>query len=139
MESVFQLVAGALHGGDSPSDRAARRSTRARREQLYAEAVAVIESRHADPLDVDDVARAVFASRRQLQRVFAEIGGTTVREAIARTRLERAAQLLRDSGTPVKDVGAAVGLPEAAQFAKAFRRRYGVSPTEYRRRGDRSR
>lgn len=110
-----------------------RPPTRVRREQLYAEALELIERRHSERLDVDQVARAVFASRRQLQRVFAEVGGTTVRDAIARARLERAAELLRANGSRIQDVGAAVGVAPAAQFAKAFRRRFGVPPSEYRR------
>jgi transcriptional regulator GlxA family with amidase domain len=125
-DTAERPAAGSAYGRRTP--------TRVRREQLYAEALDVIERRHSEPLDVDGLARAVFASRRQLQRVFAEVGGTTIRDAIARARLERAAELLRADGGRVKDVATAVGVAPAAQFAKAFRRRFGVPPSEYRRR-----
>jgi len=90
-----------------------------------------MEERHAAEIQVDDVAREIATSRRQLQRVFEEIGGTTFREELARIRMVRAAELL-DTPLAIRDIAHRVGYRQPAQFAKAFRRVHGVTPSAYR-------
>ncbi len=106
---------------------------RTRRKVVYDEAVAVIERRHTDPrLSVDSLARNVYVSRRQLQRAFTE-AGTSVQECLHSVRMERAAELLRDTSLPVSEITRSVGYRHSAQFAKAFRRYYGQAPTQWRK------
>jgi AraC-like DNA-binding protein len=117
--------------------RHSRDTTTAARATLYREAIAVLEVRYAADLQVDDVAREIATSRRQLQRVFEEIGGTTFREHLTRIRMTRAAELL-DSPLAIRDIAHRVGYRQPAQFAKAFRRVHGVTPSAYRNGGGRS-
>ena len=109
-----------------------RPSTIRLRASLLAEANAIVEREFASPLALDDVARRVAASRRQLQRAYAEIGGTTFREHLTRVRMERAAELLAARAPTVREVAHRVGYRQPAQFAKAFRRHHGVAPSDYR-------
>jgi AraC family transcriptional regulator, regulatory protein of adaptative response / methylphosphotriester-DNA alkyltransferase methyltransferase len=109
-----------------------RPSTIRLRASLLAEANAILEREYASPLALDDVARRVAASRRQLQRAYAEIGGTTFREHLTRVRMERAAELLAARSPTVREVAHRVGYRQPAQFAKAFRRHHGVAPSDYR-------
>ena len=103
------------------------------RRGLYLEAVALIRREYATDLSVDDVARRLFCSRRQLQRVFFE-AGTTFRVVCRRTRMAVACHLLRARpGMTVAEVSRAVGYQEPSQFAKAFRREVGVAPARFRR------
>jgi AraC family transcriptional regulator of adaptative response / methylphosphotriester-DNA alkyltransferase methyltransferase len=111
-----------------------RLSTPGRRGALLAEATLVMEERHADPtLCLDDVARAIATSSRQLQRVFAELAGSAFREELAAVRMQHGAALLLTTDLPVADIARRVGYRQAAQFAKAFRRHHGVSPSGLRR------
>ena len=87
---------------------------------------------YARDLSLDAVARRVACSRRQLQRAFREAGRTSFRDHLTRIRMERAADQLRSGGVPVREVARRVGYRQPAQFAKAFRRRHGVSPSEFR-------
>src|ERR671928_1216198 len=103
-----------------------------RRTTLLQEALAVIEAEYARDLELDDVARRIATSRRQLQRCFDELGDASFRECLTRERMDRAADLLAGTGLTVKEVAHRVGYRQPAQFAKAFRRRHGVSPSEYR-------
>ena len=104
-----------------------------RRTDLYLDAVAVIERRYSEEdLSLYTVARTIATSRRQLQRAFAETGGTSFRRELQRIRMGRAAELLRDGSLSVQAVAAAVGYRQAAQFAKAFRRQYGAPPSAFR-------
>jgi AraC-like DNA-binding protein len=116
-----------------------RDGTAERRQQLFREAVDVIVRDYSRDLQIDDVGRAVAASRRQLQRVFAEVGGTSFRELLQATRMTEARRLLERDGVRIQEVAAAVGYQQAAQFTKAFRRECGVAPREFRKRARRSR
>jgi AraC family transcriptional regulator, regulatory protein of adaptative response / methylphosphotriester-DNA alkyltransferase methyltransferase len=114
-----------------------RESTVSRRGELYRDAIAVIELRYAeDDLSLQTVARAIATSRRQLQRAFAETGGTSFRRELQRVRMVRAAELLREGSLSVQAVAGAVGYRQAAQFAKAFRRHYGAPPSAFRGHGE---
>jgi AraC family transcriptional regulator of adaptative response / methylphosphotriester-DNA alkyltransferase methyltransferase len=111
-----------------------RPATADRRRQLWHDATSEIERRYAEPLTVAEVARAIGTSTRQLQRVFDEAGGRSFRAQVAAVRMERAKDLLLDHGGTVRSIAAQVGYSQPAQFAKAFRRHHGVSPSELRKR-----
>ena len=104
------------------------------RTSLFEDAVAIVEDEYAADLSLDDIARRVASSRRQLQRSYAEIGATTFREHLTAVRMERAAAMLEPHGPTVREVAHRVGYRQPAQFAKAFRRHHGISPSEYRAR-----
>ena len=92
----------------------------------------IVEAEYATELSLDDIARRVASSRRQLQRAYADIGGTTFREHLTRVRIQHAASLLADHDLTVREVARAVGYRQPAQFAKAFRRHTGTAPSDYR-------
>ena len=94
--------------------------------------------RFAEPdLALAAVAHEIATSRRQLQRAFAEVGGTSFSRELQRIRMAKAAQLLADGSLPVHAVAGAVGYRQAAQFAKVFRRHHGEPPSNFRRTRDR--
>jgi AraC-like DNA-binding protein len=102
------------------------------RTSLFDDATAIVAEEYASDLSLDDIARRVASSRRQLQRAYKEIGDTTFREHLTAVRMDRAAELLMTRSLTVRDVARRVGYRQPAQFAKAFRRRHGVSPSDYR-------
>ena len=113
-------------------ERHARRpETDSRRAEILRDAQAEMERRFSEALTVDEVARAVGTSRRQLQRVFEEVAGTTFRTYLAEVRMRHAADRL-EGGRTVAAIARSVGYRQPAQFAKAFRRHHGVSPSEAR-------
>lgn len=109
-----------------------RPATISHRTSLYEDAVRIVETEFASDLSLDDIARRVASSRRQLQRAYAEIGRTTFREHLARVRMERAAEMLASRRMTVREVAQRVGYRQPAQFAKAFRRHQGLAPSAYR-------
>ena len=102
------------------------------RTSLFQDASAIVHAEYAEELSLDDIARRVASSRRQLQRAFAEIGGTTFREHLTAVRMDRAADMLAERDLTVREVAHRVGYRQPAQFAKAFRRRHGSAPSAYR-------
>ena len=109
-----------------------RPTTIRHRTSLFEDAVAIVDSEYSSELSLDDIARRVASSRRQLQRAYAEIGETTFREHLTGVRMERAADLLATRGLTVREVAYRVGYRQPAQFAKAFRRHHGASPSDFR-------
>ena len=84
------------------------------RSTLFREATAIVEAEYGADLALDDIARRVATSRRQLQRAYAEVGDTTFREHLTRVRMERAGELLRHGGATVREVATAGGRPDPA-------------------------
>ena len=109
-----------------------RPATREARLAIFAEAVEILTKEWSRPLRVDDVARRVATSPRQLQRIFAEVAGLGFRSYLRRLRMARAADLLATTDLPVKEIGRRVGYGDASQFSKAFKRSYGVCPSKSR-------
>src|SRR5947207_13205602 len=102
------------------------------RTNLFEEAALIVDAEYGTELNLDDVARRVASSRRQLQRSYSEIGRTTFRDHLTKVRMERAAELLRTRRVTVREVAHRVGYRQPAQFAKAFRRHHGVAPSAFR-------
>src|SRR4051794_3192616 len=111
-----------------------RSTTITLRSSLFREATAIVEAEYGADLALDDIARRVATSRRQLQRAYAEVGDTTFREHLTQVRMERAGDLLRRGGMTIREVAHRVGYRQPAQFAKAFRRHHGAAPSDYRTR-----
>jgi AraC-like DNA-binding protein len=111
-----------------------RPATIRHRTSLYEDATAIVANEYASDLSLDDIARRVASSRRQLQRAYAEIGRTTFRDHLTRVRMDRAAEMLSARGMTVREVAHRVGYRQPAQFAKAFRRHHDVSPSAFRSR-----
>ena len=109
-----------------------RPSTVRLRTSLFHEANAIVEREFASDLSLDDIARRVASSRRQLQRAYAEIGQTTFRDHLTRVRMQKAAEMLATQKLTVREVAHRVGYRQPAQFAKAFRRYQGVAPSNFR-------
>jgi len=96
-------------------------------------AIDFINAHLAGNPSVDEIARAASFSSFHFQRLFRAIVGETVAQFTRRLRLESAARRLRSR--PQDDItGLAydLGFSSSQNFAKAFKKHFGVSPTQYR-------
>jgi AraC-like DNA-binding protein len=90
------------------------------------------DERYADPLEVDDLARAAGLSKAHFSREFRRTFGESPYVYLLTRRLERAAALLRNTDYSVARICLDVGLQGIGSFTTSFKRMYGVTPTEYR-------
>jgi AraC-like DNA-binding protein len=90
------------------------------------------DARYAEPLDVDDLARAAGLSRAHFSREFRRAFGESPHQYLLTRRLERAAALLRTTDWSVAEICLSVGLRSIGSFTTSFGRMYGASPTAYR-------
>ena len=92
----------------------------------------VVDARYGDPLDVTALASAARLSRAHFSREFRRTFGESPHRYLSMRRMERAAELLRNTDHAIVDICLSVGLRSVGSFTTAFRRTFGVSPTEYR-------
>jgi AraC-like DNA-binding protein len=90
------------------------------------------DARYAEPLTVDDLARAAGYSRAHFSQEFRRVFGQSPHAYLLTRRLERAAALLRTTDYSVADICIAVGLASVGSFTTSFVRMYGLKPTDYR-------
>ena len=91
-----------------------------------------MESAIETPQSREELARIAGVSVRQLERLFKRHLGHGIHKQYRSMRLERARQLLRETAFPVLDVAVATGFSSASQFARAYSRAFGESPTRTR-------
>lgn len=92
----------------------------------------LIDERWHEKLTLDSIARACGINRAKLTRGFRSMFDMTVADAIADLRLGGAGRMLRSTDLPVSSIGYKCGYLNNASFTRAFSRRYGVAPTQYR-------
>jgi signal transduction histidine kinase/CheY-like chemotaxis protein/AraC-like DNA-binding protein/ligand-binding sensor domain-containing protein len=92
----------------------------------------LIEEHIADnDYDTEALAHDICMSRMQLNRKLNALTGHSTHEVVREFRLQRAAKLLRGQAGNITGVAYDVGFNSLSHFARAFRERFGVVPSEY--------
>src|SRR5438874_13055831 len=91
-----------------------------------------IEEHSAEELSLSKVAKAVNISANHLSEKFKQVTGVNFVEYIARTRFEKACDLLLNSNLRISEIAFAVGFQSLSQFNRVFKKISGKSPNEYR-------
>ncbi len=97
------------------------------------EAVVYIQQNYQRELSVDEVANFCKLNRNYFSRRFKELIGSTPQEFLIRQRLTSAAELLRLTDLPIKNIADQCGYTNQLHFSQAFKKYYGLPPREWRR------
>ncbi|THF62993.1 helix-turn-helix domain-containing protein [Pseudothauera nasutitermitis] len=81
----------------------------------------------------DELAARIGVSRRQLDRLFLQRHGRTVRAYWTEMRMQHARWRLLNSGHALAQIADEIGLADTSQLARQFRRRFGQSPARFRK------
>lgn len=84
-------------------------------------------------LSLATIADIAFFSPFHFHRIFKAITGETINEYITRQRVEKAALQLLNKNIPVSEIGLKYGFADNSSFTRAFKKFYGVSPTNFRK------
>lgn len=100
--------------------------------QTVAKAVEILRRLYAGPLTIEEVARRCGQSVRQLQRRFQAAFGISPQEFLIKTRVLAAQRLLESTSRNASEIARLCGFADASRFSQHFRKRVGLTPTEYR-------
>lgn len=87
-----------------------------------------------EPLTIDQLAAQAGMSTRNFARTFKQEAAITPGDYVEMARVDAARRLLEETGHPLKRVASWSGFGDPATLRRAFGRRLGVSPGDYRRR-----
>ena len=82
--------------------------------------------------DTEKFAHDMCMSRMQLNRKLRALTGHSTHELVREFRLQRAAELLGKNAGNVSEVAFEVGFNDLSHFARVFRERFGMLPSEYK-------
>ena len=108
-------------------------------DPLVERALSFIRLNASAAFSVGDLAESLHVSRRLLELHFRDVLKTTVRDEIMRARMERVKSLLRDASDSVESIAATCGFASASHLCSVFKRRTGVTPFTFRRKGEAAR
>ena len=104
-----------------------------RKAQVDRRILYILRAIESDPsYDVAALAGMVNLGSSRLSHLFKQEMRQSLHSFLANHRLEKAAQLLAGTDTPVKEVSYIVGYRHSASFVRAFRKKFGCPPNSYR-------
>ena len=90
-----------------------------------------------EKVSLTKVAKSVHISPNYLSERFKEVTGVNFVDYIARTRTEKARELLENSNLRISEIAFAVGFQSLSQFNRTFKKLSGRSPSAFRAAGSR--
>ncbi|HVC31452.1 MAG TPA: AraC family transcriptional regulator [Steroidobacteraceae bacterium] len=102
------------------------------RDRYASQAIALIYAKPDAPWTLGSLAKAVGLSRTALAEHFARCTGVPPMQFLAQWRLRLAAEALRHTDRPIKNVAENAGFSSTAAFTRAFGREFGASPASWR-------
>ncbi len=96
------------------------------------EAITYMEHNYRRELSVEELADVCKLNRSYFSKLFRENMGCPPQEFLIRLRLSKAADLMRGTRRSIGDISVMCGYPNQLHFSRAFKKRYGVSPREWR-------
>ncbi len=84
-------------------------------------------------ITIEELSKKYLMNTSTLKALFKEVYGTSIAAHMKEHRMEKAADLLRETNDAVADIARAVGYESQSKFTAAFREEYKRSPTEYRK------
>jgi AraC family transcriptional activator of pobA len=101
--------------------------------QLYRRFDQALERDYARHHDAGHYAQALHVPQPVLTRALRALSGNGLKELIAERVLLEGARLLRFTELDVGEIAYRIGFGDRLYFSRAFKRRYGVAPTAYRK------
>lgn len=92
----------------------------------------MIEARIQNPPSLAELASLTGLSRTYFSGVFKETTGMRLRDYLIQVRINKAKDLLNDMNLEIKQIAYCCGFNDPDHFARIFKKRLGVSPTEWR-------
>jgi LacI family transcriptional regulator len=112
----------------------ARHSTDIRliEDKTVSKAISFIRHNNRRIIQIEDVISYAGTSRRSLQLKFKQVMGRNIHEEIVQSRIAYISKLLRETNIPVSEIALHFGYYDNKNFARLFKQRMNVTPSQYR-------
>ena len=123
---------GKFSGALSQQDKVEKVEVKGNDEELMERIMKVVNENMTDSdFNVEKMCEEIGISRTQLHRKMKELTGVSTSEFLRNIRLDEAARLIREHRINITQVSYAVGFTNNSHFSTAFKRYFGMSPSEY--------
>ncbi|MEQ8530907.1 MAG: AraC family transcriptional regulator [Imperialibacter sp.] len=131
--SVTQIILLQLHSLFAEEYRLTDKTQSPRRDQDLVHTVKqYLRNNYLEDHSIAGLARQFATNSNKLMLVFKTVEGKSIFEYISDLRMQHAVHLLHDKDVKVSDVARTLGYKNPNHFSTAFKRIYGVVPTEFR-------
>lgn len=96
------------------------------------EALSFVEQNFQNDITVEDISTFCNLNRSYFGKIFRDAVGTNPQDFLINYRMSKAAELLKLTELPIRDISNAVGYPNQLHFSRAFKNVYTISPRQYR-------
>lgn len=127
--AALALISYAFSNYSKPQD--SKREAGASSEEYIKRVVSYLNEHYTEALSLDSIASFCGVSKYHLSREFKNRTGQTVFSYMSMLRCKKAAMLLSE-GKSVTETAYACGYESLSYFSRAYRKRMGVAPSEYK-------
>ncbi|GEM_PF-262356 len=99
---------------------------------IAAEIINYIQEHFTEDLSLDHLADQFHFSSSYISRLIRKSSGRNFSEILTEARMKHAKELLKDGKLRTSEIGALSGYNDTSYFIQIFRKRYGVTPSEYK-------
>ena len=103
-----------------------------RSEKRIELAKSYMESHYSEAISLNDIADYIELNPSYFSNLFKTETGVNFSEYLLNIRMDKAKDLLRDPKIRIYEIGNLVGYDDAVSFGRAFKKKWGISPKEYR-------
>lgn len=101
-------------------------------KQMYHDIIDYVKLNTHRNLKVSDVAAHFGYNEKYLSHLFSNIAGLPLKQFILNVKMDAANFMLTDSNASIGEIATALGFSDSHNFAKAYKKIAGLTPTEYR-------
>lgn len=103
------------------------------RDERIVEIISFIQNHYQD-VTLETLSENFHLSKPYLSKYIREKAGVTFQETVKEERMKKARSLLRETNQTVETVAAEVGYENVEHFNRLFKKNYGITPVQYRKR-----
>ncbi|MGX6979170.1 response regulator transcription factor [Vagococcus elongatus] len=104
-----------------------------KKNSYVTESMKFIEENFMHPISLEDTASYVGLSQEYFSKIFSDENGINYSTYLTKVRLNKARKLLEYSNYKVQNIAESVGYPNVSYFSTVFKKEFGCTPFEYRR------
>lgn len=106
--------------------------TKRSQKQMYHDIIDYVKLNIHQNLKVSDVAAHFGYNEKYLSHLFSNIAGLPLKQFILNVKMDTANFMLTDSNASIGEIALSLGFSDSHNFAKAYKKIAGLTPTEYR-------